>query len=150
MNRTTILSLIGLLSLGSTASLQTQAAMGETEKTVEVLEQQWVKANNTNDVALEATLLAEKFISIGRDGVVQDRDRYLADEKATKYTHVAIENVIVHAYGAAAIATYAISAKGTGSDGKPMDIRARSTDTWVKMPNGNWQCVASVGSPLKS
>ena len=149
VNRTTILSVIGLFSLGFTASLQVQAAMGETEKAVEAMEQLWVKANNTNDVALEATLLAEKFIAIGRDGKVQNKDQYLADEKATKYTHVAIENVIVHAYGAAAIATYAFTSKGTGSDGKPMDLRVRSTDTWLKMPDGKWQCVASVGSPLK-
>jgi len=25
----------------------------------------------------------------------------------------------------------------------------RWTDTWVKMPNGKWQCVATQASPLK-
>jgi ketosteroid isomerase-like protein len=30
-----------------------------------------------------------------------------------------------------------------------MDVHERFTDTWVKMPNGQWQCVASHGSPVK-
>ena len=149
MNRITIVSLIGLLALGSAASSSAQAAMGETEKAVAAMEQQWTKANNTNDVALEATLIAENYIGVARDGAVQNRTQYLADDKATKYTHAAIDGVVVHAYGAAAVATYEFTAKGTGSDGKPMDLHMRVTDTWAKMPDGKWQCVASVGSPLK-
>jgi hypothetical protein len=30
-----------------------------------------------------------------------------------------------------------------------MDEHERWTDTWVKMPNGSWQCVASHGSEIK-
>jgi len=39
-------------------------------------------------------------------------------------------------------------AKGTDEKGKPMDMHARWTDVWVKMPNGTWQCVASHGSNI--
>lgn len=38
----------------------------------------------------------------------------------------------------------------TDEKGKPMDLKARWTDTWVKMPNGAWQCVASQGSEIKT
>jgi hypothetical protein len=30
-----------------------------------------------------------------------------------------------------------------------MDVNERFTDTWVKMPGGKWQCVASQSSPVK-
>lgn len=149
MNRPTILSLIGLFSLGSAISLQALAATDVTEKSVDALEQQWTQANNANDASIEATLVAENFISVGLDGKVIDRDKFLAQEKATKYTHATTEGVIVHVHGGTAIATYVYSAKGTGSDGKPMDLHERVTDTWVKMPDGKLQCVASVSTPLK-
>ena len=148
MKRTVILSLIGILS--SAVSLQAQAATGDVEKTVAALEQKWTDTQNANDSAREAQYVADTLVVVDQDGTVFNKDQYIADEKATKYTHVAIENMIVHAYGTTAIATYTWVAKGTGSNGKPMDVRERVTDTWVKMPDGKWQCVASVGSPLKA
>ncbi len=148
MKKATIFGLA--LLLGSAAALQARAAADETEKAVEAQEQQWVKANNANDVTLEATLLADGFFAVESDGKVVDRDKFLAEEKATRYTHVAVESVIAHVHGATAVATYVFTAKGTGSDGKPMDIRVRVTDTWVRMPSGKLQCVATVDTALKS
>ena len=148
MKRAITLGLMGLL-IGSAASMQVQAVMSENEKSVEANEQQWVKANNTNDVALEATLLAGNFILITAEGKVQDKTKFLEREKATKYTHAAIEDVLVRMYGSTAIATYVFIAKGTDPDGKPMDVRVRQTDTWVKMPDGKFQCVAAVDTALK-
>ena len=123
--------------------------MSENETAVLAMEQQWAKANNANDTALEATLLAEKFINVGLDGKVSSRDQFLADEKATKYTHVAADNIATYPHGEVVIVTYGLTMKGTGSDSKPMDLRLRETDTWVKAPDGRWQCVAAVGSPIK-
>ena len=48
----------------------------------------------------------------------------------------------------AAIATGGYKGKGTDS-GKPFDEHLRWTDTWVKMPNGKWQLVASHYSSVK-
>jgi ketosteroid isomerase-like protein len=40
--------------------------------------------------------------------------------------------------------------KGKGMDsGKPFNEHLRWTDTWVKMPDGKWQLVASHYSPVK-
>jgi len=49
----------------------------------------------------------------------------------------------------AATRTLQLIGKGTDSKGKPMDDTERFTDTWVKMPGGKWQCVASQGSAIK-
>jgi len=48
--------------------------------------------------------------------------------------------------GDTAIATDGSKAKGTEASSKPIDEHVRWTDTWVKMPNRKWQCVASQQS----
>jgi ketosteroid isomerase-like protein len=55
----------------------------------------------------------------------------------------------VTVFGKTAIATGGFKGKGTGSDGKPFDDHSRWTDTWVKMPDGKWQCVASQDTLIK-
>src|SRR5208282_5709467 len=39
--------------------------------------------------------------------------------------------------------------KGSDENGKPVDAHERWTDTWMKMSNGKWQCVASHASTIK-
>jgi hypothetical protein len=39
--------------------------------------------------------------------------------------------------------------KGTDAAGKAIDGRERYVDTWVKMPDGKWQCVASASAAIK-
>jgi ketosteroid isomerase-like protein len=148
MKRTWILCLIGLLSLGSAAWSQAQTT-GGTEKAVAALEQQWLKSQKTNNPDLVAPLLADKFISTGSDGKVTGKAETLATAKATKYDSAEYEDVKVTAFGHTAIATGVFKAKGTDASGKPLNTHERWTDTWVKMSNGKWQCVASHESPVK-
>jgi ketosteroid isomerase-like protein len=70
----------------------------------------------------------------------------LANAKATKYVSAEYEDVKVTLFGDTAIAKGGFKGKGTDASGKPMDVHERWTDTWVKMPNGKWQCVATQGS----
>ena len=60
-----------------------------------------------------------------------------------------ISDVKVTTFGNTAVATGGWQGKGTGSDGKPVDAHERWVDTWMKMPNGKWQCIASAGAPVK-
>jgi ketosteroid isomerase-like protein len=69
--------------------------------------------------------------------------------KAMKYTSIENEDVKVTVFGDAAIATGSSKAKGTDSSGNPFDSYERWTDTWVKMPNGRWQCIATQATPIK-
>jgi uncharacterized protein (TIGR02246 family) len=148
MKKTFMWCLSGLLLLGSAAWLQAQQT-GDTEKAVTALEQQWLQSQKTNNPDLVAPLLADKFVNTGRDGKVTNRVETLANAKATKYDSVDYDGLKVTVFGDAAIATGTFTAKGTDSSGKPMDVNERFTDTWVKMANGKWQCVASHGSPIK-
>jgi ketosteroid isomerase-like protein len=148
MKKTLMWCLFGLLSLGSAAWLQAQQT-GGTEKAVAALEQQWLQSQKTNNPDLVAPLLADKFVSTGSDGKVTDKAETLATAKATKYDSVELEDVKVTAFGDTAIATGGFKAKGTDESGKPLDVNERWTDTWMKMPGGKWQCIASHVSSLK-
>ena len=140
--------LVVLLSLGMIVPLQAQT--GGTEKDVAALEQQWLQSQKTNNPDLVAPLIADKFIGTGADGKVTDRAQLLAAAKGSKYDSMEYEDVKVTAFGNTAIATGASMVKGTDETGKPMDTHVRWTDTWVKMANGKWQCVASHVSLIKS
>jgi len=146
MKKNWILCLLALLSLVGVAWSQTT---GGTEKAVAALEQQWLQSQKTNNPDLVAPLLADKFVNTGSDGKVMNKAESLANAKATKYDSAEYEDVKVTVFGDTAIATGGFKAKGTDASGKSMDIHERWTDTWVKMPGGKWQCVATHGSTIK-
>jgi ketosteroid isomerase-like protein len=116
---------------------------------VAAAEEQWSQSEKTNNVDLLAPLLADKFILIDIDGTIMNRAQELADAKATKYTSEDADELHITVFGNTAVATMIFKAKGTDSKGKPMDVHARWADTYVKMPDGKWQCVLSQGSDLK-
>jgi uncharacterized protein (TIGR02246 family) len=140
--------LVVLFSMGSALS-QDKLAGGGTEKAVAALEQQWLQSQKTNNPDLVAPLLADKFITTGSDGKVNNKAESLATAKATKYTSVDYDDMKVTVFGDTAIATGGFKGKGTDALGKRLDVTERFTDTWVKMPDGQWQCVASHVSPVK-
>jgi ketosteroid isomerase-like protein len=149
MNNKIALSLLGLISLSFAAVGVAQAADGTAEKAVAAVEEQWTQSEKTNNPDLLAPLLADKLVYIDIDGSIANRAKILADAKATKYASVDIQDFHVTVIGQTAIATMVFKAKGTDPKGKPMDYNARWTDTWVKMPDGKWQCVLSQGTDLK-
>ena len=140
---------LGMISMSVAAIAQALPADAAAEKAVAAVEEQWTQSERTNNPDLVAPLLAAKLIYIDIDGSIGDRAKFLADAKATKYTSVEIQDFHVTAHGQTAIATMVFKAKGTDAKGKPMDYNARWADTYVKMPDGKWQCVLSQGSDLK-
>ena len=139
------------LVLLATASLSLAQKNAATEKAVADLEQQWLKSQRTNNTDLLVPLLAEGFTNTSSDGKVTNRVQDIAEAKATKYTSVDYLDVKVMVFGDGdtAIAIGGFRGKGTDPAGKPIDATERFTDTWVKMPGGKWQCVASHQSPVK-
>lgn len=144
MKRSWMWYLVGLLLLGNAAWSQ-----DGTEKAVAALEQKWLQSQKTNNPDLVAPLLSDKFINTGSDGKVTSKAESLASAKATKYDSVDYDDLKVTAFGSTAVATGDFKAKGTDPSGKPMDVHERFTDTWVKGPKGEWQCVASQQTTVK-
>ena len=144
MKRAWILCLASLFLLGSAAWSQDGS-----EKAVAGLEQKWLDSQKTNNPDMVAPVLSDKFVNTGSDGKVTSKAESLASAKATKYESVAYGDLKVTAFGGAAVATGDFKAKGTDPEGKPLDVHERFTDTWVKGPKGQWQCVASHQSTVK-
>jgi ketosteroid isomerase-like protein len=80
---------------------------------------------------------------------VTNKSQSLADAKASKIVSAANEDVQVTVFGDTAIATGLWVGKGTDEKGKAFDVRDRWTDTWLKMPNGKWQCIATQSTSVK-
>jgi len=146
MKRTWIGCLLALLSLASVARSQTG---GATEKAVAALEQQWLQAQKTNNPDLVAPLLSDKVVVTDADGKVSGKAETLTTYKKTHWDSAEYTDVKVTVFGDTAIATGGFKGKGTDAMGKAFDDNERWTDTWVKMPSGKWQCVASQASPIK-
>jgi ketosteroid isomerase-like protein len=148
MKRTMLWCLIGLISLGSATWSQAQTS-GGTEKAIAALEEQWLQSQKTNNPDLVAPLLADKFVNTGSDGKVLGKTETLATIKAIKWVSAEFYNEKVTIFADTAIATGAFKGQGTDASGKFFEVNERWTDTWVKMPSGQWQCVASHGSSIQ-
>jgi len=122
---------------------------GDVENAIAKLEQQWVAAGKMSDADAVAPLLADNFTNLNSDGTVLNKAKTLAQIKGSKWETNEISDVKVTAFGNTAIATGAWRGKGTGADGKPVDAHERWVDTWMKMPYGKWQCIASASAPEK-
>jgi ketosteroid isomerase-like protein len=113
------------------------------------LEQACADAQKAGDAANVAPLLADNFINTDVDGNLSGKSELLSNLKGGKWEQNAISDVKVSVYGDTAIATGAWAGKGVDGDGTKVDRRERWTDTWVKMKDGKWQCVASQQTPVK-
>ena len=150
MKRITIVwGLMGLLAVWSNAWSQAAQSTAETEKTIKALENQWLQSQKTNNPDIIAPALADKFVNTDGDGKVTDKAGTLADARSRHYDSADYEDVRVTVFGNTAIATGGFKAHGTDASGKPFEEHERWTDTWVKMPKGEWQCVASQDGPVK-
>ncbi len=134
-------------------ALAVQAQMGRNtggvETSIASMEQQWVTAAKAGNPDGVAPLLADGFIGLNSDGTAESKSHALAMIKGSKWEINAISDVKVTAFGNTAIATGAWQGKGKQGDGKAVDAHERWVDTWVKMPGGKWQCIASASAPAK-
>ena len=148
MSNVKLLGFVALAALASASITHAQQTGDDTERTILILESQWIQADRTNNPDLAAPLMAEKYVSTWIDGSVLSKAQTLAGAKARKYISAEDEDVKVTVFGNTVIVTGGYKGKGTDS-GKPFEEHARWTDTWVKMPNGKWQCVATQYTSLK-
>lgn len=126
------------------------ASAGADEQAVTAAEQQWLKSQQTNDVKLLAPLLADKVVETTDEGkVFTGKDAVLADARSETWSSADYTDLRVTVFGHTAIATGTFVGKGKNAAGKPFEARVRFTDTWLKMADGTWQCIASQDSPIK-
>jgi ketosteroid isomerase-like protein len=144
----TMLMCFTLVLMTVAAQAQMGDKMAGVEKAVANLEQQWTSDAKASNADAVSALLADNFTNMDSDGTMHNKTETLARIKGSKWETNQISDVKVTVIGNTAIATGAWQGKGT-SAGKPVDARERWVDTWMKMPNGKWQCVASGNAPAK-
>ena len=119
------------------------------DQTLMDLERQWVKAALASKGEALAPLLATDFVSIQSDGAMQTKAQYVANTNKGKWQVSEVSDMKVQVHGNSAVVTGVWTGKGTDGTGKNVDGKERFADTWVKMADGKWQCVASASAPLK-
>lgn len=143
-----ILVCFAVVAMALAVQAQTNKMSGGVEKAVANLEQQWTADGKMSNADGVAPLLADNFTNLDSDGTMHNRTETLARIKASKWQVNEISDVKVTAFENTAIATGAWHGKGV-SDGKPVNASERWVDTWMKMPGGKWQCIASASAPAK-
>ena len=146
--RNLALAVLGsMLLVGSVWAQASKSAA--VEQAVAALEQKWLQSQRTNNPELLVPLLADDVMDTSSEGkLIVGKAAVIADSKSTKWSSADYSDLKVTVHGDTAIATGIITGKGTAA-GKPIDSHDRFTDTWVKMPGGQWQCVATQVSAIK-
>ena len=124
-------------------------ATGTVAQSLMDMENQWAKASKAGNAYALAPMLAEDFVALDSDGSMRTKSEALARMKKAKWVTNEIGDMKVTVHGDAAVVTGSWTGKGTDADGKAIDAKERWADTWVKMSNGKWQCVASASAPMK-
>jgi uncharacterized protein (TIGR02246 family) len=146
--RSILCSSLAVGLMGGVVAAQTAAPSAD-EQAVTAAEQLWLKSQQTNDPDLLAPLLADKVVETTETGkVLRGKDAMIADARTDHWSSVSYAELKVSVFDRTAIATGAFTGKGTAA-GKPVDSHVRFTDTWVKMADGKWLCVATQDSPVK-
>lgn len=149
MKRSSISFLLGSVVLMSAVGAQAAKTSG-TEHAIVAQEQKWLKSQQENNTDLLAPLLADNFVETTGEGkFTTTKAAAMARANSVKWTSVEYLDIKVTAFGNTAIAIGTFKGHGTESSGKSLDEKSRFTDTWIKMPNGQWQCVASQDTPIK-
>ena len=143
-----LLVLLGVLGLALSLQAQMNKDTGGVAKAVESMEQQWASAAKMSNAEAVSPLLADNFVNMDSDGTMLTKAQTLERMKGGKWETNQISDVKVTVHGNTAIATGGWQGKGTMA-GKSVDAHEQWVDTWMKMPNGKWQCIASASAPMK-
>lgn len=124
-------------------------AQGGVEKQITGMEQKWAEAQKASNADAIAPMLADNFKIVFSDGRVMNKSQALDDTRKSKMDSVEASDMKVTSYGDTAVVTGTWKGKGTDAAGKPTDDTERFIDTWHKMPDGKWQCIASGNATIK-
>ncbi len=124
-------------------------AQGSVEQTLMDLERQWVKAAMAGSAETLAPILAADFVSVQSDGTTESKSEYVAKTTKGKWQVSEVSDMKVQVHGDAAVVIGVWTGKGTDGSGKAVDGKERFADTFVKMPDGKWQCVVSASALIK-
>ncbi len=143
MLRKTLFAL-GLVAL-TTLPLRAQApAAADVAKTINDLEVQWVVSMAAGNWTAVESFLTPDFVGTDGDGKRADRAAYIAGMRdgGLTFSNVSSGPYTVLVNGNTAVHLGEGTRTVTTKNGKATRIHTVWTDTWVRMPNGQWLCIA--------
>jgi ketosteroid isomerase-like protein len=144
-----MLVLFGVLMLALPLMAQmSDSKGGGVSAAITQMEQAWASNSKSGNLDAVAANLADNFVELNSDGKFSTKAQMLDRMKSSKWEVNEVSNIKVSVHGDTAIATGSWQGKGT-SAGKSVDQHESWVDTWMKMANGKWQCIASASSPAK-
>lgn len=121
----------------------------DVEQQITAMERTWADAVRTNQADVVAPMVADKYVNMSTNGSLSDKAKTLDNIRKNKWQAAELSDIKVTSYGNTAIATGGWHGKGVSSDGSPIDVHEHWMDTWIKTPEGKWQCIATASSPVK-
>ncbi|MGB0063828.1 MAG: nuclear transport factor 2 family protein [Terracidiphilus sp.] len=122
----------------------------ETRHEIDQLEDEWRTAVLTGDVKTMNSLLADDYMAITPNGLLQTRDETLQILRSghMHFTSISITDRKVRFYGATAVVTSLASIEATTPDG-PMTGDFRYTRVYVRNAEGLWKIVSFEASRVR-
>jgi len=130
------------------SALAVQAQSG-VEKQIIGMEQKWAEAQQASNADAIAPMLADKFMIVFADGKLMNKSQALDDTKKSKMDSVEVSDMKATSYGDTVVVTGNWKGKGMDAAGKPVNQNERYIDTWHKMSDGKWQCIASGNADIR-
>ncbi|MGE5205485.1 MAG: nuclear transport factor 2 family protein [Chlamydiota bacterium] len=151
--RSTFLAAAALLACGlalTVPPLTAQEQAHADQSKILALENVWNLATVHKDVRALDQLLAANFVGTDFDSTFMDKAQFIRSisDKNYRPQQLVNETVAVHLHPNSAVVTGVYREKGA-YNGKPYDLRARFTDTWI-FEGGEWRCAASHASLLSA
>ncbi len=140
-----------LLAWGLFLSAHPMSAQAHADQSkILALENVWNLAIVHKDVRALDQLLAANFVGTDWDSTFMNKTDFIASISEKDYHPQQMVNqaIKVYLHSNAAVVTGIYREKGTDK-GKPYDLRARFTDTWM-FENGEWRCASSHASLLSA
>lgn len=136
------------VSMGAAKDKPKAKSGGDVSQTISSLENQWAADSKAGNADAISAILADDAITIDSDGTSHSKTEVVDRVKKAKWETNELSDIKVIGHGNTAIATGVWTGKGTDDKGKAVDTKERWADTWMRMPNGKWQCVASSSATM--
>ncbi len=147
-------TLVALTGFGLCAApLALAADDSAVESKIKSMEDQWAAAQLQKDhgASVVEGFLASDYAGISAKGQMRNKAEQVEQirKDTDTYTYSKNDSMNVHVYGDALATVCGTSTeKGTDKDGKKFSRSYVWLDTWMQR-DGQWQCIASAGAPLK-
>jgi cytochrome c5 len=150
---TPIMALTAIVAFAAAPPVRAQADNDAVKAKIKAMEDAWAKSQMDADhgAAAVSDMLASDYAGISSKGKMQDKAAFIARIKdgTDTYTSTVNDVVDVNVYAPnLAVVRGKSTEAGKDKDGKEFKRSFIWTDTWMQR-NGKWECIASVGAPLK-